>query len=399
MMREAGWEVAIVGAGPAGSSTAIHLLAAAPELRGRVLLLERARFPRPKTCAGMVAGRGLGLLRRAGVELRIPMLPVTRLAVTIGGGEVTARTTAMGAIASRTVLDHALARAAVARGATLREDSRVVDVELADRPRLALAGGGEVECRVVVGADGVSGVVARSAGLPARSPCRAVEVVTERVAGDLPGDTIHFDFSQRDLAGYAWDFPAPGGGRNRGIYGIRPAQGELRARLRRHLRVRGLELDRYRPRQLAQRPFDPLAPISRPNLLLVGEAAGVDLVTGEGIPQALAYGALAGRTIASALRRGDLGFDDWLDRVRRARFGRRLRVLRASAEVFHGLDRDEMERLIRSTPAILNLWARDFAGRRPSALDLIRGAGQLLPNLARRGPTVARALRALLAPA
>jgi flavin-dependent dehydrogenase len=390
--------VAIVGAGPAGSSTAIHLLAAAPELRGRVLLLERARFPRPKTCAGMVAGRGLDLIRRAGVELQVPMLPVEQLTLSIGGGRVSARAAALGAIASRADLDQALARAAVDRGATLREDCRVINVKLTNEPRLSLAEGGEVPCRVVVGADGVSGVVARAAGLPTESPCRAIEVITESVPADLPSDTIHFDFSQRDLVGYTWDFPALHGGRSRGVYAVRPAPGELRVRLRRHLNARGLELDRYRPRQLAQRPFDPLAPITRPNVLLVGEAAGVDIVTGEGIPQALAYGALAGGYLASALKRGDLRFDDWLERVRGARFGRRLRVLRASADLFHGPERGEMEQLIRTTPAILSLWARDFAGSPRAALDLIRGAGQLLPNLARRGPTVVRALRALLAP-
>src|SRR5947207_3426843 len=77
---------------------------------------------------------------------------------------------------------------------------------------VAIIGGGPagdmLHARCVVGADGVAGIVRRQAGLP-RGALRAqvVELDTEAAPGDLPRDTIVFDFATRALRGYAWDFP------------------------------------------------------------------------------------------------------------------------------------------------------------------------------------------------
>jgi flavin-dependent dehydrogenase len=399
-------QLVIVGGGPAGLFTGLHALRRAPELTGQVLVLERQRYPRDKTCAGMVAGRAWRLLARSGLRLEIPTLPVQRLVLSLGDGEVQAHQAGLGRIVRRTDFDHALAQEARRRGVLVQEGARVVGVE--PHPagvRVHLADGRQIHARAVVGADGVGSVVRRAAGFPRRERlARALEVITERTAEPL-ADAVHFDLRQRDLQGYAWDFPAlprsqDGPGLvSRGVYAQRWAgPGELRDHLAAHLARRGLSLARYPVRQLAQRPFDPRAPIARPRLLLVGEAAGVDSITGEGIPQALAYGALAGRYLARALRRDELGFGDWLAQVRRAGFGRRLRTLRASGVLFFGPRRRQMERLIQSTPAILQLWAQDFAGSPLSPTALLQGLRQLAPHLPRQGALVARALAAVLLP-
>jgi flavin-dependent dehydrogenase len=44
-------DVVIAGAGPAGISCAVALVRREPSLRGRVLVLDRARFPRDKPAA------------------------------------------------------------------------------------------------------------------------------------------------------------------------------------------------------------------------------------------------------------------------------------------------------------------------------------------------------------
>ena len=49
------YDVLVVGAGPAGSSTAIHLA----RTGARVLLADKARFPRDKPCGGGLTGRAL----------------------------------------------------------------------------------------------------------------------------------------------------------------------------------------------------------------------------------------------------------------------------------------------------------------------------------------------------
>ena len=50
-------------------------------------------------------------------------------------------------------------------------------------------------------------------------------------------------------------------------------------------------------------------------MLLVGEAAGIDIATGEGIGQAIEYGSIAGPYLASALADDDLRFADWRKHV------------------------------------------------------------------------------------
>ena len=62
-------DIIIVGAGPAGLSTALHLVKLAPELAQRTLILERERHPRPKLCAGGIMPGGVAWLRRLGLDL------------------------------------------------------------------------------------------------------------------------------------------------------------------------------------------------------------------------------------------------------------------------------------------------------------------------------------------
>src|SRR4029078_894282 len=121
---------------------------------------------------------------------------------------------------------------------------------------------------------------------------------------DEPRDTAVFDFTARDLHGYAWDFPTLVGGKPlvcRGAYVIHSLQHDSqKMRIDRCLRDRGLPLHKYRLKQFAERGFEPGAAIARTRVLLVGEAAGIDIATGEGIAQAIEYGQVAGPYLARA---------------------------------------------------------------------------------------------------
>ncbi len=409
-------DLVVVGGGPAGISTALHVLDASPGLASRMLVLEKARYPRDKYCAGAIGGRGLRALERIGVRVDVPRVVINAISLRAAGQTLVLREPDMGIVVRRIQFDEALAREAMRRGVEVREDAAVERVETgsgagAGGVRVVLASGEALEARAVVGADGVAGVVRRSTGFGRpRLRAQAIEADTEAVAGDGPRDTIHFDFDDADLAGYGWDFPTPLDGDDgkplvcRGVYRIARAddvpaaapsgRDDTRARLAELLARRGLDVARYRLKPFAEQGFEREAAMSAPGVLLVGEAAGIDIATGEGIAQAIQYGVLAGRYLARAFDCGDLTFSDWATRVRRARLGLQLRQRLWFCGRFYGAERAVMEGLLVRMPSALRLGALQFAGKSFDPVALGRAAGQALVATSSLGPSrVARALR------
>ena len=156
---------------PAGSSTAIHLARSGV----RVLVAEKARFPRDKPCGGGLTGRALK---------RIPVDPspvverdVDRFELRLRYGSSFARShdEPLIRMTQRRRLDAFLAEQAAEAGAEVREGARVERLEGDESGVTALVDGTPVRADVVVGADGANGVVARSFGLGRghRPRCRA----------------------------------------------------------------------------------------------------------------------------------------------------------------------------------------------------------------------------------
>src|ERR671922_1408030 len=167
-------DVLIVGAGPAGSATAIHLARA-----GRnVLLVDAASFPRPKACAEYASPAIAGELRRCAVPeeaWRATAVPVDGMRVLRGDAafdlryadRAGRRAPAWGV--DRVAFDALLAAHASKAGATLLEGHRLVSLaRTASGWRAGLRGrGGEtvVEAEWLIGADGVRSRVARLLGV------------------------------------------------------------------------------------------------------------------------------------------------------------------------------------------------------------------------------------------
>ncbi len=389
----------IVGGGPAGLSTALHLRTLAPSLP--ITVLEREHYPREKICAGAIGGRALPLLASLGItlgglEAEVPSLPIDRFVIDIGGGRVNVAEPACARVIRRDRLDHALAQIASARGIEVRTGCKVVGLVLArTQVTVALADAPSLTADIVIGADGITGTVRRALGFARGAMhAQAVEVDCERSIADLPTDTVRFDFIP-SLRGYRWDFPTPVGGRvlmSRGVYLLRDERGgpTPQEALVAHLRTHGQQIADHRVKQLAARGFDPRAPMSVPRVLLVGEAAGIDFPTGEGIAQALLGGAIAAPYVVAALRDRAFGFADWRTTLLASAEGGFLRLRWLGGRALFSRHRPLLERSLAHSPQVFELLLARFAGRPIARRALPAALVQLAPALLREAFSAAR---------
>jgi len=385
--------VIIAGGGPAGISTALFLAHAAPGLADRIVVLEKARYPREKYCAGGVGARADKLLASIGVVVDVPSVWLDGIAFRAMERTTTVREGAIGRVVRRIEFDHALARIAMSRGIRVLEDAAVSAI----RP---FSGGVEVDSRAgvfrapaLVGADGVQSIVRRALGFGStRYRAQAIELDTEPVDSDLPRDVLLFDATNRQLPGYYWDFPTLVDGKEmvcRGVYllktGANDPRVEIQDILSEQLQARGLSLSSFRKKRYAERGFEPHRPVSRPHVLLVGEAAGIDPVTGEGIAQAIQYGAIAGRYLARRQREQNFSFTDWPRQVRRTMIGRDLVVREKGVSLFYGEARPAIERFLLDSPDFIRIGLQHFAGKRWSRRAIARAGWGALRYTARFG--------------
>lgn len=384
-------EVLIVGGGPAGISTALFLSHAAPGLTDRIVVLEKAQYPREKYCAGGVGARADKLLGSIGVVVDVPSVWLDGVAFRAMGRTTTVRDGAIGRVVRRIEFDHALYRIALERGIRVIDDAAVTAIRPFD-------GGVEVDSRAglfrapaLVGADGVASIVRRALGFAStRYRAQALELDTEPVEGDLPRDVLLFDASDRGLPGYYWDFPTLVDGKEmicRGVYMLKTGDNdphiEIQDILAAQLEARGLSLSSFRKKRFAERGFERHRPVSRPHVLLVGEAAGIDPVTGEGIAQAIQYGAVAGRYLARRLEDRRFDFADWSVEVRRTMIGRDLGVRERGVHLFYGPSRPSIERFLLDTPDFIRIGLQHFAGKQWSKTAIARAGWSALRHTAR----------------
>jgi geranylgeranyl reductase family protein len=308
------YDVAVVGAGPAGAAAAI----AARRAGARVLLLDRADFPRDKPCGDGIAADAFDVLSGLGVTGLTDGYPPNDGLRLIGpGGAAVARPLRRPAhTIPRRVFDARLVAAAVAQGADLRTHT----------VRQLRADGGGVRlddayrARVVIGADGAGSVVRRALGF-AGNPDGHLAFAIRGYAPAAGAEQVIVTTSARWPA-YAWSFPIGDGTANIGYGEVLRGEPLSRAYLLDRLGhlLPGAEPTGLRAHHLPLSTHRP--PPGRGRVLLAGDALSlINPFTGEGIFYAVLSGALAGTTAAA----GPDGVAARYASALRRRLGRHLR--------------------------------------------------------------------------
>jgi geranylgeranyl reductase family protein len=350
------FDVAIVGGGPGGATAACFLSRA----NVRTLLIDKARFPRDKSCGDAVCGRSVEIMRELGLDppplgngfarvqgqifynlrgdcLKLPFVIPSSRERRAGNGNGHGNGGAGGAslpayVIPREIFDNMLFQHArrlpnvtavegMSFDRVASENGRVQGVIVTDAERKEH----RFRAQIVIGADGALSRVAQSVGSYDFRKRRhehwigAFRIYYRDIAG--LGDRIEVHFLDELMPGYLWIFPAGDGLANVGA-------GMVESYLVGHDGVPKMNLRKITYELIASHPRfkDRFAPatevegsfrgwqlpcgserrrIAGDGWMLVGDAASlIDPFSGEGIHNAMLSGKLAARAAADALRNG-----------------------------------------------------------------------------------------------
>ena len=341
------YDVAIIGAGPAGTACALALRHSGL----RVALLDKAQFPRDKICGDAVPGHALKALRQldpAFVEALWQLQPLdavreSRL-VAPNGDSLRLRWKLPSFSCPRETLDAALLDLVRAHSATeIRESTGLKDLQIeADGVRLRPIQGPEITCQLVIGCDGANSVVSRKLlpepRLARAHHCVGVRAYFENIA-DTESGTTEFFLTRDYLAGYVWLFPVGQGRYNVGLGMLAEVVAQHKVDLKETMQRLLATHPALAGRFAEARQLGPILgfglplgggrvrPVSGTRFMLCGDAASlIDPLQGHGIDTAMQSGILAAAQALACFEKQDFsaGFMQEYDAQVAYKIGRKL---------------------------------------------------------------------------
>ncbi len=315
------YEVVIVGAGPAGSTAAKFL----SEKGIKVLLLDKDKFPRDKSCGGGLPVR---------VFKRFPYIKdnfiesyiysATAYSPTLKYKLELHRDEPILAMILREKFDYELVKLAINSGTKLIDGKTAVDIKITnDSAKILLDDNTNVESEIVIGADGIWSTIAKKSGLCNNYKnicmCAFEEYkISPETLDKYLGETrtCHLHFKLNKNAGYGWVFPKKQHV-NIGITEFRQAidqqkgKKNIKEKYIEYLKIlkkdnvipENLKVERIRGAALPTRPLDKTY---SERVIICGDAAGfANPVSGEGIFHAMASGEIAAEVVIKALEKNN----------------------------------------------------------------------------------------------
>lgn len=321
------YDVIVVGGGPAGSTAAMYLAKAGK----KVVLVDKAPFPRDKTCGDAQGRKAAGIMKELGIYQEYESLPGQKIyGITLSspnGTQVHLDVAdrggpAPGYVHKRVVYDNFLFQNAKKMGVEAKT-LQVKDVLVENGFAKGVVGTNdngetaEVRARIILAADGSLSVVARKFGLADNPPehhISALRIYYKNVKGMT--DRIELHLIKSLIPGYFWIFPLPDGEANVGLGMIIKDMQDKKINLKQavldEIKNNPLFKDRFAEAQIVDDVKGWTLPIASyhrtcygDGFLLLGDAASlIDPLSGEGVGNAMISGKTAAQVAIEALEKG-----------------------------------------------------------------------------------------------
>jgi geranylgeranyl reductase family protein len=358
------FDVAIVGAGPAGCWAAYRLAR-----QGARVALVDGSHPREKPCGGGVTGRALDLVGDAVDPACIAAVPIDSATFVDGHRSATMRlgdpdaSDCRLAVIARRDFDAALLRAAQRAGASVVA-LRATDIRRHNGGWRVSTRAGEVSCTWLIGADGPTSLVRRRVFRP--FPRADLSIAAGYYVHGASSRAITVVF-EHDPPGYLWSFPrvdhlAVGVGAQADESSSASLLDLAATWIQRNVSAPGIRLERYSwpiP-SLGEAALAHERPAGQ-QWMLIGDAAGlVDPITREGIFFALASGEAAATSLASTSPERT-----YAERIRDDIHQELRRAARMKARFFQPRFTSLLVRALQQSPRIQAVMMDLVAGRQP----------------------------------
>jgi len=322
-------DILIVGGGPAGISTWLHLHKENPDLAERALVIERDKFPRDKICGGGLGGWTGHVLKYLDIELDIPSLLISDIEFIFGDEKYTLYQPNSFRMVQRLDFDEALVKTAINRGLEIHENELFLDFSRKREKLVVNTNKNRYEAKILIGADGSLSKVRRKIRYSKRSHLApTLEVFfpsRSKYDQEYEKKKITIDMTpiKKDLQGYIWHVPCLKNGEphiGHGLADFRVYRTKKRANMKNifeeELYKRNIKISQRDWLSHPIRCFSFDDTISEKNVLLIGDAAGIEPAFGGGIHFALSYGDIASREISEAINSNDFSFKNYNDNIK-----------------------------------------------------------------------------------
>ena len=289
------YQFVVAGAGPAGSSMVLQLLDRGID-PADIYWYDRATFPRQKLCGGGLVSRTWDWLNHFGIFELDSAIDASGIMFVAGSHRQLMSEPGRLSAVDRYELDHVMVKRAMARGVRLHTHGIEPAQINYERDQVSLRLENQtINTRHLVGADGFSSAVRRSSSLhEGKGWCG--KLFEFSCVQSVDYDYLEFDFSPRftGIEGYLWAFPFKDrSGQCAVKYGIMDRRGaaetsQLKTILRRYAARHGVaEAQMQSIAGYPERYYQPLLPMIRGPVALIGDAYGIEPLLGEGIGIAL----------------------------------------------------------------------------------------------------------------